>query len=112
MMNQGAPDVTWVIEDFIAEKNASYLPNQSIGQFISVRAGQQVEVLDCNLPSLPEFCLIRVIGGSSSTQDSSTATPNANLPLEGIVPLYCLRFPSRPASFPSKSASMEAEGIH
>jgi len=104
--------VTWVIEDFIVEKNASYLPNQSIGQFISVRTGQQVEVLDCNLPSLSEFCLVRVIAGSSSIQDSTTTTTNSSSQLEGIVPLYCLRFPSRPAAFSSKSASMEAEGIY
>lgn len=109
---KGAPDVTWVIEDFIVEKNSSYLPNTSIGQFISVRSGQQVEVLDCNLPSLPEFCLIRVIAGSSFTHDSSNTTPNTGSQQEGIVPLYCLRFPSRPAAFSSKSASMEVEGIY
>ena len=90
------------MEDFSPDKNAPFLPASTVAPFIAVRTGQQVEVIDSNLHSLPEYCLVRVINPQDLTASNASS--------EGIVPLYCLRLPPRTAAFTSKSISMEVEG--
>lgn len=93
-----------VIEDYVPPKNV-----QLSTQLLSVHSGQQVEIVDYNITSVPDFCLVRVINNNTMSHELSYS-PDNFCPQEGLVPLNVLRFTSRPA-MTAKSVSMDSEGM-
>jgi len=99
---KGAPDVAWVVNDFISDKIGS---NASVTEeFLTVHVGQQVEVIDCNPHGFQDYCLVRIIYGPPPGLDSTSYSAPVQ---EGLVPLSCLRFSARGASMSKSSAEAE-----
>ncbi|XP_022243783.1 triple functional domain protein-like [Limulus polyphemus] len=70
--NKGSGEITWVVEGHVAPSGS---------QELSVRSGQQVELLD-TAASGPEWCMVRL---------QSPGGEGSGSPQEGLVPSSCLK---------------------
>lgn len=76
------PEMTWVVADHEATAGSSE---------ITVRKGQQVEVLEVPSTQSPDLCLVRLSTSAGPSGGSATAGPSEQL--EGLVPLAVLKPP-------------------
>lgn len=71
---------------------------------LSVQKGQQVEIVNTECQGAPDFCLVRIIGGSSGKETTASSPSDAGSTLEGLVPVSILKpFPPQRRSGTSDS---------
>ncbi|XP_067120464.1 LOW QUALITY PROTEIN: triple functional domain protein-like [Centruroides vittatus] len=88
---KGVGDIVTVIEDYAASPAS---------QELSVRAGQQVELVESITPNV-DWCFVRIVSTDS----------NHNNPSEGLVPISCLKLPSNMKNSSSKTSVENEDSV-